>query len=204
MSDALDDNNTTDIVTPEGTNGTDTPEVLEINIEMIVEDGNCVSGANSFVDLDFADSYHINRNRKDWIELDENKKKSALIIATQYIDKLFDWKGRRKFEEQELSFPRVELLDKDGFEVIGIPLVLKEAVSEAAYYCLKTSLFQEYNENGAIKRQKIDGAVEVEYFSSTDSPLKYVSKYASLNSILKGLYIENKSSSINAKAVWRY
>lgn len=189
------------------TSGTETPEP---DIELVVESGSFVEGANSYITLAEAEDYQRKLNRKGWLELSENEKKSSLIKATQYVDSQFTWKGRRKFKQQELGFPRVMLFDLDGFEVIGIPSRLRQAVCEAAYYGYQTDLFQTYeSESGIVKRDKkrVEGAVEseVEYFNSKETEIDYVSKYAALNSLLRGLYVErNGGKSVNCRALWSY
>lgn len=163
-------------------------ETLEIICN--VEDGTCVSGANSYVTLEWANQYQTNKNRTDWLALSDNEKLASLIKGTQYVDSLYDWKGRRKFEKQELSFPRVMLRDSDGFYVNGIPRKLMEAVCEASFYGYQASveLFTTHSDNGSVKKECVEGAVEMEYYSSKDEVVDYISKYAALDSLLKGLY----------------
>ncbi len=207
--DILDNGATPD--TPETEDSVDTGDKEPVSvIELIVEDGNLVEGANSYVSLEEATAYQRRFNRQDWLGLSEDEKKASLIKATQYVDNQFTWKGRRKYQTQELGFPRVMLLDLDGFEVTGIPARLKQAICEAAYYGYQTDLFQTYeSEQGIIKRNKerVEGAVEkeVEYFNSKETAVDYISKYAALNSLLRGFYIDrNSGKSVNCRALWSY
>lgn len=197
--------------TPETGDSVDTGDKEPVSvIELIVEDGNLVEGANSYVSLEEATAYQRRFNRQDWLGLSEDEKKASLIKATQYVDNQFTWKGRRKYQTQELGFPRVMLLDLDGFEVTGIPARLKQAICEAAYYGYQTDLFQTYeSEQGIIKRNKerVEGAVEkeVEYFNSKETAVDYISKYAALNSLLRGFYIDrNSGKSVNCRVLWSY
>lgn len=205
----LDNGATPDPSETEDTPGTDDKEPESL-IELIVEDGNLVEGANSYISLEEATTYQQRFNRQDWLNLSEDEKKASLIKATQYVDNQFTWKGRRKYQTQELGFPRVMLFDLDGFEVKGIPARLKQAICEAAYYGYQTDLFQTYeSEQGIVKRNKerVEGAVEkeVEYFSSKETDVDYISKYAALNSLLRGLYIDRDSGkSVNCRALWSY
>nr|DAF75541.1 MAG TPA: Putative Head Tail Connector Protein [Caudoviricetes sp.] len=207
--DILDNGATPD--TPETGDSVDTGDKEPVSvIELIVEDGNLVEGANSYVSLEEATAYQRRFNRQDWLGLSEDEKKASLIKATQYVDNQFTWKGRRKYQTQELGFPRVMLLDLDGFEVTGIPARLKQAICEAAYYGYQTDLFQTYeSEQGIIKRNKerVEGAVEkeVEYFNTKETAVDYISKYAALNSLLRGFYIDrNSGKSVNCRALWSY
>ena len=183
-------------------------------MQFIVEDGTCVLNANSYTSLDYANQYQTNKNRTDWLALSDVEKKSSLITATQYVDKLYRWKGVKKFHRNQfLNFPRVRITDIDGECIDGIiPHEIKDAVCEAAFYAYKASLeeselFTTYDENGSLKRDKsvVSGAVEkeIEYFSSSDKTVEYISKYASLDSILRGLYLTS-TSSVNARAIWEW
>jgi hypothetical protein len=189
-------------------------ETEEIVIDIIIEDGSCVSDANSYVSLEEANQYHQDRGREDWLALSDNEKKICLIKATEYIDNLFNWKGRRKYEAQSTAFPRINpyscdgiLRDLDGFAIKGVPLKIKKATCEAAYYAYKsvleqTEMFDTLTGNGNIKKERVEGAVEVEYYNNTKEVSAYISKYTSLNSLLKGYYKESEPSSVNARVVW--
>lgn len=172
----------------------------------IVEDGTLVKGANSYVTVEDAISYNISRGRDKWGDLSSQKQSSALVKATQYIDGMYRWKGRRKFESQELAFPRVMIRDIDGFEVTGIPKKLKDAVCEAAYKVAEEEeeLFTQYDANGDIKRQRVEGAVEVEFFNKKESSASdRITRWEVLDAMLRGLYEPKLTkTSINAHAAW--
>ena len=162
-------------------------------ISLIVEDGSCVPSANSYVSLDYADEYMRNTGRTSWASKTEDERKSYLINATRYIDRTYStigWKGQKKYHRrQALCFPRVELFDKDGDEVLGIPDELKQAVCEAGFIATTVaSLFDVKDSSGTIKKQKVDG-LEVEYYSEADSASgKYISRFTILDSLLAGFY----------------
>lgn len=202
-----------DIFEPTDTPETNLPEPpSEAVIELVfnVEDGSCVTDANSYISLEEANQYQTNKGRTDWLSLSEEDKKITLIKGTQYVNELYNWKGRRKYEVQTLAFPRVNIFDNDGFEVKDIPKKLKEAVCEAAFYSFqeKKELFTVYeSETGKVKRDKkvVSGAVEkeIEFFADSEATVEYISKYASLNSLLKGLYLEkDRPVGICAKVRW--
>jgi hypothetical protein len=165
----------------------------ENKIILIVEDGSCVPSANCYVSLAYADEYMRNTGRTDWAAKTEDERKAFLINATKYIDRTYSqlgWKGQKKYHrKQSLCFPRVELFDKDGDEVIGIPEELKQAVCEAGYInTTVSSLFDIKDSAGTVKRQKVD-VLEVEYYSQADSASgNYVSRYTILDSLLAGFY----------------
>lgn len=232
MSDVLDNEVNEDDVTAvepdvtesddETTEGSEDSEETEVEIELIVETGTCVAGANSYVTLEEAVLYHTERNRTEWLALSDNEKKASLVKATQYIDSTYNWKGREyRPMNQDLQFPRVNLIYK-GTDIKGIPLNLKKAVMEASFYALDTELFTVYGSEGggAIKREKnkvkalaqVEGAVkkedetetEFEYFKSSEQESEVISRFSALDRILAGLYFPKGKTSVNAVANWRY
>lgn len=180
-------------------------------ISFIVEDGTGVSEANTYVDLDYALEYAVMKGYDSWTELTEIQQKIFLIRGTEYIDNYFMWKGRKAGPNQGLKFPRVELYDSDRFEIRGIPVAVKKACIEAAYLnstSETTSLFSSKDENGEIKRQKVE-SLEVEYFenkkSNNFSSIDYTSIYDILNKLLKGLYrTGDESKSCCTRVIWSY
>lgn len=173
-------------------------------ITLTVEDGTGIADANTYVDLDYANTYLTNRGRSEWTALDEEVKKQCLILGTDYIDKLYKWYGRRKFKSQVLAFPRVDLYDSDNFSVDGIPVNLKKAVCEAAYLNRSVeTLFSTKDSDGTVKREKVD-TLEVEYFENTKSTeIDYTSIYDVLNTLLFGLYkTDSDASTFNVGAIW--
>lgn len=163
----------------------------EIKVSLIVEDGSCVPSANSYVSLEYADEYMRNTGKTSWASLDSDVRKAYLINATRYIDRIYSqigWKGQKKYHRrQALCFPRVELFDKDGDEVLGIPEELKQAVCEAGFIATTTTLFTVSSASGEVKKKKAE-TLEIEYFSSSDSEKDYISRFSILDSLLAGLY----------------
>ena len=172
----------------------DTAEESKVNL--IVEDGSCVPSANCYVSLEYADRYMRNTGKSGWDKKSEDERKSFLINATLYIDRTYSvigWKGRKKYinpnRKQSLCFPRVELFDKDGVEVLGIPDELKQAVCEGGFInTTVSSLFDVKDSAGTVKKQKVD-VLEVEYYSQADSASgSYISRFTILDSLLAGFY----------------
>lgn len=165
----------------------------ESKVILIVEDGSCVPSANCYVSLEYADEYMRNTGRSDWFSKTEDERKAFLINATRYIDRTYSqigWKGQKKYHRrQALCFPRVELYDKDGDEVLDIPEELKQAVCEAGFInTTVSSLFDIKDASGTVKKQKVD-VLEVEYYSQADSASgNYVSRFTILDSLLAGFY----------------
>lgn len=179
------------------TSSVSTSETTESNlpsIELIIENGNGIVNANSYVDLDFALEYCTMKGYSDWANLSEDEQKIYLIRGTEFVDNYYTWKGFRRYKNQALSFPREDLFDLDRYKVDDIPTALKKACIEAAWLNTESgvdTLFSTSDENGNVKRQKVD-SLEVEYFSqsesSSSSSVDYTSIYDILNKLLKGLY----------------
>lgn len=172
-------------------------------IKFVVEDGTGKTDSNSYATLEYADSYHKSFGRTDWDELEDDVKRSRLVIATRYIDGTYPWKGTRKYRDQRLAFPRVEIYDNDNFPVEGIPENLIMAVCEAAYLATDgVSLFLVRDANGQVKREAVDNAVETEYYQN-GGEVDYISIYSVLDALLKGLYRKaGTRQRINTRARW--
>lgn len=74
---------------------------------MVVEDGTGLSNADSFVSVDYADTYFTTRGVSSWASL--TNKEALLIKATDYIEAVYSesWKGVTLNDTQSLSFPRI-------------------------------------------------------------------------------------------------
>lgn len=168
---------------------------------MIVEDGTGLIDADSFVDIAYSDDYFSARGVTSWETLTLSEKEILLVKATDYIDNVFDWLGKKSTPEQSLNFPRIELYTKDGYAVDGIPKQLKDCVCECALILSQNkTLFKTENENGAVTSEHI-GSLSFTYDVSqkiTDSTL-----YESINTRLRGLYRDTTKKRIVSAEVRR-
>lgn len=142
---------------------------------MIVEDGSCLPNANSYVTVEFADQYFLERGlSQDWpVELID--KEICLIKATDYIElkystRFIGYKLKSR-QEQSLSWPRKDAITygRDGviYDTDEIPLLLQKACCEYALNAYSKDLMPqpEYDESGNLviaSREKI-GPIEVRY-----------------------------------------
>lgn len=191
-----------------------TEEVANDNlpdVNLIVENGSGLPNANSYCDLDYALEYCTMKGYTSWQSLSETEQKVFIIRGTEFVDNFYNWRGRKGTGSQALSFPRIDLYDDDQYLIHGIPEKLKKACLEAAFLNSASgsdTLFTTKDENGAIKRQKVD-SLEVEYFSNQQNEtnlnnVDYTSIYDILNKLLKGLYKEKGATgSVCTKAIWR-
>ena len=127
-----------------------------------VEDGSIVSGANSYLSVADADTYHSDRGNAAWTGTTAVKQ-AALIKATDYIEQKYAgrWQGSYTDDDQELEWPRSGLCYPDE-DVI--PKELKNAVAILALEALSDDLNPALDRGGAIKREKVD-VIETEYMS---------------------------------------
>ena len=191
-----------------------TEEVVNDNlpdVTLIVEDGSGLPNANSYCDLDYALEYCTMKGYTSWQSLSETEQKVFIIRGTEFIDNFYNWRGRKGKGSQALSFPRLDLYDDDRYLINGIPDKLKKACLEAAFLNSTSgadTLFTTKDENGAIKRQKVD-SLEVEYFNNQQNEtnmeaVDYTTIYDILNKLLKGLYKEKgDGGSVCTRAIWR-
>ncbi len=86
--------------------------------DLIVEDGTGKVDAESFCSVDFADTYHANRNvaEADWFGLDPPVKEGLLRKATDYIQQQYSdrWRGTRRTYAQALDWPRAYVLRSEA------------------------------------------------------------------------------------------
>jgi hypothetical protein len=205
---------TTQIPPVETVEETVAEEVVNTNlpdVTLIVEDGSGLPNANSYCDLDYALEYCTMKGYTSWQSLSETEQKVFIIRGTEFVDNFYNWRGRKGKGSQALSFPRFDLYDDDHYLINGIPEKLKKACLEAAFLNSSTdasTLFSTKDENGAIKRQKVD-SLEVEYFNNQQNEtnlnaVDYTTIYDILNKLLKGLYKEKEENgSVCTRAIWR-
>lgn len=104
----------------------------------VAEDGTGLSNANSYVSVAVADTYAADRGQTAWAALATGAKQTALIQATDYINKNFRFKGYRvKASTQALMWPRSAVYDRDGVLLPAMPVPLQQATVE---YALRASV----------------------------------------------------------------
>lgn len=161
---------------------------------MVVENGEGLQNSNSYVDVTFADTYFSTRGVTTWVTLTQEQKEFALINASDYIDSAFDWNGIKKSYEQSMRFPRKNLVDSDGYDVEGIPTVLKEAVCECANKLSQNvEMFKELEENGNVTSERIG---ELSFTYDTNGKPKDKTVYEVINLRLRGLYKDKSTAKI--------
>ena len=171
---------------------------------MIVEDGTGLSNADSYVSVEFADNYFSARGVSEWGALTNEQKEQALIRATDFIDSIYQWHGKKATDIQSLRFPRVNLTDYEGTLVIGIPNCLKQAVCDASMLSVNgTELFQTKNENGDVVSETITTLSFTYSKSDKSEKTTQTTLYDSINTKLRGLFVESSSNKVVSGKVER-
>lgn len=91
--------------------------------------------ANSYASVAEADAYlAVRGDTSTWTALTTGQKESKLQWAAIYLDTL-TFKGTRSTSTQALQWPRVGVVDRDGYTVASdaIPQALKNAQAEMAF-----------------------------------------------------------------------
>lgn len=172
----------------------------------VVEDGNGLSNSNAYVSVAFSDDYHADRGRTDWAGASSQNKQTAIVRATDYIDRRFGTKfrGTRQNKSQALEWPRLDALDNDEFllnDIDDIPRQLQKACAEYALIALRIgeltprpklpvpqegldgSITNSENSSGEIKSisQKVGPVSEtIEYAAKSEQSASNVSSKSSL------------------------
>lgn len=166
---------------------------------MIVENGTGLENANSYVSVEYLDDYFTSRGYS--CDKTEEEKEMLLVQGSDYIDNVFDWNGKKATQEQSMNFPRVNLYDRNGYEVAGVPKAIKDAVCEAIKVLLSTELYQSANENGAVISENIGGKLSFTY--DVSQKIQGATLYESINARLKGLYKDTTKKKIYSAQVRR-
>lgn len=140
-------------------------------MELIVEDGSGVVGANSYVSRPYSDDYFENHPfySDNWNEIEVYKKEGLLVAASQQLDVLFNWYGFRTYNQQELSWPRQRVWYgpiRDYVSYSTIPKQVKQATCEMAYFMSKGDVFAP-SSSASLDSLKID-VIELNFSNSTN------------------------------------
>lgn len=76
--------------------------------------------------------------------LTANTREKALMWATQLLDAMMDWHGRKRTTTQALWFPATGLTDENGtaYDYDAVPAVLEVATAELAQHLLSRDVFK--------------------------------------------------------------
>lgn len=140
--------------------------------EFTVEDGSGKTNANSYVSVENADQYHLDRGNSVWAALATAVKQNYLVRATDYVDQRFGerWVGLRGSDTQALDWPRSCVV---GIEPDALPVKLIYAVCEYAIRCSEGQLAPDLEFDAAgvsmVKIGEKVGPIERRYQSAAGS-----------------------------------
>lgn len=99
----------------------------------LVEDGTGIEGANSLIEIDFADAYFALRGKEVWAALSIEEKQAAAVLGTDYVNTQYVFRGQRLNPKQGTAFPRINVFDPSGIPTEGVPGCVQMCVCELAY-----------------------------------------------------------------------
>lgn len=114
--------------------------------------------SNSYQTLTEANTYFSTRlHTTVWTAATDAQKEAALIWSARIIDTNIQWNGTRQTELQALQWPRMNVVDSDGWiiRIDTIPKELKWAQAELALILLSDDRMTEISAKG-IKELWID------------------------------------------------
>lgn len=159
-------------------------------VTLIVEDGNIVANANSYVDLVFAKQYASDMGLT--LPTTDDAIASGLLNANRFIEGLESrFQGHRVSAAQALAWPRAGvMIGGNLFPQNAIPGVLKNAQVIAASMINNGVDFFATQSGQFITKEKVD-VIETEYsaeFLATADGKPY---YTAIESMLNSLFIQN-------------
>jgi len=104
-------------------------------VEVIVEDGSGISGANSYVATATIDAWVLtNPHDTTWTALAAAAKNGYAVMSCRVLNEQMDWDGWQTDADQALDLPRSGMTDKNGNSIDSdeIPTEVKNGQCELA------------------------------------------------------------------------
>lgn len=98
------------------------------SFNFVVEDGAGITGANSYINLDYFYEWAAFYEVPELEDLDAEVVERYAIRASSWFDQQLQWKSKPLVQGQGLEFPRVPFTSRNGGVVEGIPDEVKNAV----------------------------------------------------------------------------
>lgn len=158
-------------------------------VTLVEETGAGLADANSYVSLAEADAYFETHPfyADAWSFLGSAQRTVLLVAATRMLDVQYVWYGYRSTSTQALEWPRTGVRDQYD-QIIGsntMPLRLRQAVCEQAYYLTKGDKSAEAVEDPGLDKLKID-VIELDFASAIRSTSTQAVP-SSVRALLRGL-----------------
>lgn len=149
-------------------------------VSLVVETGEIVEGANSYVTVD--EFTHWLSDRGYAVEGDPA---TLLFNANMNFLEFLDFKGTKRTKDQDLQWPRCDVsIDGQCYKNSEIPNLLKNAQMSIAYIDDKGYGPMRIIER-STKREKIEG-LEIEYFEGGSSTEMDPMVFSSIRKLIKG------------------
>lgn len=153
---------------------------------LVLENGQGLSNAESYVDVDYVDAYFLKRGINEWASL--TNREQLIIRAMDYIENNYTYQGTKLVSTQALQFPRLI----NGETVY--PIALKNAVCELALKSNEEDLLADTDK--ITIREKV-GTLEVEYDPNQDN----IKNYNYVNKLLAPYLVSTSSFSYSISRV---
>lgn len=135
---------------------------------LLIEDGTCVAGADSWVDLTDANAYFANYGGF-WTGTDELKE-AALRRAALWLSTSFRWNGQKTCNVNMLAHPRTGLADCDGNAIPDDEIAQQVIFAQlsAASYELRYpgGLTPAVSTGKQVLKEKVDVMIDVTYMTA--------------------------------------
>ena len=155
-------------------------------MSLIVEDGTIVPGAESYISVADASTYHAARGNTAWAALATDAlREAALRKATDFMRQVYRsrWQGYKVNEDQALDWPRY-YVEVEGYAIDSdiVPTEIKNACAELALRASAADLNPDLTQG--VAREKV-GQIEVEYDKASPQFTRYRAIDALLSPYLK-------------------
>lgn len=145
-------------------------------------------GEDTYISVADTDTYWTEHpGGSNWTAAGDTDKEAALRQATQYVDKKYTWVGVHPGTlSQNLSWPRLDAIDRHGRTRTGTPQEVKDATAYMAEQVLAdTGVLNPKDRGGQIKSVAA-GSVNVEWEEGANSQKTYDYVDLLLKNITKG------------------
>ena len=143
-------------------------------MSLIVEDGSIVTGAESYITVAEASTYHSNRGNATWAALTSDAvREQCLRKATDFMRQAYRsrWQGYKVNEDQALDWPRYGV-EVEGYAVDSdiVPTEIKNACAELALKASAAELNPDLTQ-GVLSEQV--GSIQVTYDKGSPQFTRY-------------------------------
>ena len=154
---------------------------------LVKENGTGVAGANTYIDLDYANTYMSDMGYSDWAMIGAAARTSSILRAMNYIEAL-PWKGYKADKDYPLEWPRAGVIDGNEYPVDEdiIPEKLMKAQAEAALREIETGTLQPDVEGPSNIQTMKAGSLAITYF---DGKSGTGSQFTVIEGLLSGFVI---------------